>query len=253
MTVSGATFTASGTNLTTSGSGTINMTSASSKTFAGGGFSYPTLNQGGAGALVITGANTFANVRNTVQPSTITFPASTTTTVNNFVVNGTVGNLVTINSSLSGTQATLAYTGVNTIDVNFLSIKDSNATPGVATWYAGDTSVNVSNNNGWFFVVQPQAFDTHDGGGRKKDETERKRLADKNKKNRKEIIAAFEYIVEGKPRIAEEIAEPFIIVQATKETPMVVNYDGLLNSLDRVDRIFTVMIDMDDEDVLLLL
>lgn len=253
ITVSGATFTASGANLTTSGSGTINMTSASSKTFTGNSVAYPTLNQGGAGALVITGANTFANIINTVQPATITFPASTTTTVENFIVNGTVGNLVTINSSSSGTQATLAYTGVNTIDVNFLSIKDSNATPGIATWYAGDTSVDVSNNNGWFFVVQPQAFDTHDGNGRKKDETERKRLADKNKKRRAEIIAAFEYIVEGKPIVAEEIAEEFIITRATNNTPMVVNYDGLLNSLDRVDKIFTVMIDLDDEDVLLLL
>jgi hypothetical protein len=107
MAVSGATFTASGSNLTTSGSGTISMTSASSKTFNGGGFSYPTLNQGGAGALVITGANTFANMTNTVQPATITFPASTTTTVSAFNVNGTAGNLVTLNSSTPGTRFTL--------------------------------------------------------------------------------------------------------------------------------------------------
>ena len=105
--VSGATFTASGSNLTTTGSGIISMTSASSKTFAGGGFSYPTLNQGGAGTLVITGANTFANMTNTVQPATITFPASTTTTVSNFNVNGTAGNLVTLNSSTPGTRFTL--------------------------------------------------------------------------------------------------------------------------------------------------
>lgn len=107
MAVSGATFTASGTNLTTSGTGTISMTSASSKTFAGSGFSYPTLNQGGAGALVITGANTFANMTNTVQPATITFPASTITTVSAFNVNGTAGNLVTLNSSTPGTRFTL--------------------------------------------------------------------------------------------------------------------------------------------------
>jgi hypothetical protein len=83
------------------------MTSASSKTFAGGGFSYPTLNQGGAGTLVITGANTFANISNTVQPCTITFPASINTTVSNFNVNGTAGNLVTINSSTPGTRFNL--------------------------------------------------------------------------------------------------------------------------------------------------
>lgn len=106
--VTGATYTVSGSNFTTSGSGTINMTSASSKTFAGGGKSYPTLNQGGAGTLIITGANTFANMTNTVQPCTITFPASTTTTVSNFNVNGTAGNLVTLNSSTPGTRFTLA-------------------------------------------------------------------------------------------------------------------------------------------------
>ena len=156
MAVSGATFTASGTNLTTSGTGTISMTSASSKTFAGGGFSYPTLNQGGAGALVITGANTFANITNTVQPATITFPASTITTVAAFAVSGTAGNLITINSSSAGTQATMNYTGGNLINVNYLSIKDSNATPSLK-WYANTTSTNVSNNTGWNFSAAPFA------------------------------------------------------------------------------------------------
>jgi hypothetical protein len=102
-------WTASGSNLTTTGTGTINMTSASSKTFAGGGFTYScTLNQGGLGTLVITGANTFANMANTVQPVTITFPASTVTSVQDFNVSGTAGNLVTLNSSTTGTQWTIA-------------------------------------------------------------------------------------------------------------------------------------------------
>ena len=150
----GATFTASGTNLTTTGPGTISMTSASSKTFAGGGFSYPTLNQGGAGALVITGANTFANITNTVQPATVTFPASTTTTVANFNLNGTSGNLITLNSSTVGTQATLLKVSGGLVDVGYLSIKDSNATP-LLTWYAGTTSTDAGNNTGWTFTASP--------------------------------------------------------------------------------------------------
>ena len=149
MVVSGATFNASGSNFTTSGSGTISMTSASSKTFAGGGYSFPTLNQGGAGALVITGANTFADITNTVQPATITFPASTTTTVSAFNVNGTAGNLVTLNSSTPGTRATLNKTGGSIATANYLSISDSLATP-TDTWYAIN-STNVSNNLGWIF------------------------------------------------------------------------------------------------------
>jgi hypothetical protein len=71
------------------------------------------------------------NITNTVQPSTITLPASTTTTVSNFTVNGTSGKLVTLNSSTSGTQATINYIGIGIINVNYLSIKDSNATPGL--------------------------------------------------------------------------------------------------------------------------
>jgi len=71
------------------------------------------------------------NITNTVQPSTITLPSSTTTTVSNFTVNGTAGNLVTLNSSTSGTQATINYIGIGIINVNYLSIKDSNATPGL--------------------------------------------------------------------------------------------------------------------------
>lgn len=104
-------FTATtGTNLTTSGTGTISMTSASAKTFSGGGASYPTLNQGGAGTLTITGANTFADITNTnPTASQVTFPASVITKVKSFTLSGTAGNLVSLRSSVSGTQFTLTY------------------------------------------------------------------------------------------------------------------------------------------------
>ena len=130
------------------------MTSASAKTFAGGGKAWPTLNQGGTGALTITGANTFANITNTVQPATITFPASTTTTVSAFGVSGTSGNLITLNSSTSGTRATLSdASGVNS--VSFCDIKDINATGG-ATWssFTSNGNVDSGNNVGWDFFAQ---------------------------------------------------------------------------------------------------
>jgi hypothetical protein len=109
LAINGGNWTApTATGLTLSGTGAISMDLATAKTFAGGGLVYPyTLNQGGAGTLTITGANTFANMTNTVQPCTITFPASTTTTVSDFNVNGTAGNLVTLNSSIPGTRFTL--------------------------------------------------------------------------------------------------------------------------------------------------
>lgn len=133
------------------GTSTINMTSASAKTFSGGGYTYGTLNQGGAGALTITGANTFSNITNTVQPATITFPASTVTTVSAFTVSGTSGNLITLNSSTSGTRATLSdVSGV--VNVSFCDIKDINATGG-AFWRAYSSAGNVDNGNniGWDF------------------------------------------------------------------------------------------------------
>jgi hypothetical protein len=152
--VNGGGYTVTTTGLTLSGTGTISMDFATAKTFAGGGGVYPyTLNQGGAGTLFITGANTFANMTNTVQPTTITFPASTTTTFSNFNVNGTAGNLVTLNSSSPGTQFTLLETSL--VVVNYLDIINSAATP-TNTWYALD-STDSGNNTGWIFNVLPPA------------------------------------------------------------------------------------------------
>jgi hypothetical protein len=142
------------TNLTVSAStGTISMTSASAKTFAGGGKVWPTLNQGGAGALTIQQSNTFTNITDTVQPATITLTAGTTQTVSAFSVFGTAGNLITLNSSAAGSQATLSdASGTNSI--SFVSIKDVNATGG-AIWDAPTTEGNVDagNNTGWNFGI----------------------------------------------------------------------------------------------------
>jgi hypothetical protein len=97
-------------------------------------------------------------------------------------------------------------------------------------------------------------FDTHDGGERrKKEEAERRKYAAKQKARREEILALFEQIVEGKPQIAEEIAEPFVIVQATAIAPAVINYDAMFANLDKIEQIYNAWIDMDDEDILRLL
>lgn len=118
------------TNFTTTagtGAGTISLTSASAKTFTGGGSTYNcTLNQGGAGTLTISGNNTFNDITNTVQPTTVTFTASSTNTFANFNLNGTAGNLVTINSSIAGTRANLVKTGAD-VSCDYLNIKDSAA------------------------------------------------------------------------------------------------------------------------------
>jgi hypothetical protein len=127
---------------------TITMTNASAKTFAGGGVTYYNLNQGGAGALTISGSNTFNNITNSTQPATVTFTAGTTQTVSAFGLSGTAGNLITINSTTPGSQFTLSDAS-GTINAQYLSIRDSNATGG-AVWNAL-YSTNLGNNTGWIF------------------------------------------------------------------------------------------------------
>lgn len=139
--------------------GIISMTSASAKIFAGGAKTWPTLNQGGAGALTIQQSNSFANITNSVQPATITLTAGTTQTVAAFGVSGTAGNLITLNTSTAGTRATLIDTD-GTNEVSNVSIKDINATGG-AIWNAflKSGNVNAGNNLGWdFFQSVGQVF-----------------------------------------------------------------------------------------------
>lgn len=140
------------TNLTVSAStGTISMTSASAKTFAGGAKTWPTLNQGGAGALTIQQSNGFANITDTVQPATVTLTAGTTQTVDAFSLAGTAGNLITLNSSSAGVQATLSDSS-GVVSVSFVSVKDINATGG-AVWnaYSSAGNIDAGNNTGWDF------------------------------------------------------------------------------------------------------
>ena len=145
------------TNFTTTagtGTGKISMTAATSKTFVGGGSTFNcTLSNDGAGALTISGANTFTNIANGVQPTSILFTATTTTTVTNWNVSGTAGNLVTIGSVTAASHTLSKASG--TVSSNYLSISRSTAAGG-ASWYAGANSTNGGNNSGWIFSNAPQ-------------------------------------------------------------------------------------------------
>ncbi len=152
VTGSGSAFDATtSTGLSITGTGTISMTSASAKTFVGGGGSYKDLNQGGSGALTITGSNTFTDIKNSTQPATITFAAGSTQTVSAFTASGTTGNLITLNSDTSGTKFTLSKSS-GVVTVTNCEIYDSSAIGG-AVWNAFETqgNVNTSTNYGWNF------------------------------------------------------------------------------------------------------
>jgi hypothetical protein len=137
----------------------LSNSSTTQKTFAGGGLTYNNITIGGTTGIAIytfTGNNTFATFAKTkTSACTITLPASGTTTVSNWTASGTVGNILTINSSTAATASTLTKTGGGVISgINYLTIQDSSATPS-NTWYAGNNSTNTSNNTGWIFSAAP--------------------------------------------------------------------------------------------------
>lgn len=148
-------------NLTVSAStGMISMTSGSAKTFSGGGKTWPTLNQGGAGALTIAQSNTFTDITATAggRPSTVTLTAGTTSTVSTFTLSGTASNLITLNTTSAGSQATLSdSSGSNS--VSYVSLKDIVATGG-ALWraYLSNGNVNGGNNIGWDFYFDATVY-----------------------------------------------------------------------------------------------
>jgi hypothetical protein len=148
---------ATSTNMTLNPStSTINLNifgSSSPYVFSGGGLTYYNLRLSRADAFSgstarIVGSNAFNNITNTSQPLTFQLTAGTTQTVSNFDLSGTAGNLVTINSTTGGSQATLSKAS-GTVNAQYLAIQDSIATGG-ATWNAL-FSTNLGNNIGWIF------------------------------------------------------------------------------------------------------
>jgi hypothetical protein len=150
---------ATSTNLTlyASGSSLEVESTLGVKTFNGGGKTYYNLYQAGAGALIISGSNTFNQIQNFAYPTTLTLTSGTTQTVNDFQLNSTggPGNWVILNSTTPGVQATISKSS-GTVTAYSCFIQDSNATGG-ATWNTFNCT-SVSNNSGWI-------FDTVSNGG----------------------------------------------------------------------------------------
>jgi hypothetical protein len=138
------------------GTGTISLTSGSAKTFNGAGSTFNcTLNQAGAGALTITGSNTFSNITNTrksTSATSILFTAGTTNTFADWNASGESTRLLTIGSVTAASHTLSKSSG--TVSADFLSISQSTATGG-AGWYAGANSTDGGNNSGWIFTAPP--------------------------------------------------------------------------------------------------
>lgn len=148
-----------GTTYTDVANSTIVFTSTSTTCFSGGqgggtGNQFGTVTMSGlGGTLNLGGGSTVAKcttLNNTVSPCTITNSCTTGFTVTNFNVDGTAGNLVTLNSATPGTARTISQAS-GTVDAQYMFIKDSTVTGG-ATWNASN-SVNGPNNLGWNFLA----------------------------------------------------------------------------------------------------
>jgi hypothetical protein len=135
----------------------------STATFAGGGFTYGDLSvnpsstrldrstsNSSAGNVTITGTNTFNNVsENTGSAAyTVTYPVSVTTSMTGLSATGASGKLITMNSSSSGTAATLSVGALNG-SLDYLSIKDLTASGAASPIHAGANSTLVSGDTNW--------------------------------------------------------------------------------------------------------
>lgn len=107
----------------------------------------------GTGTFIIQGSNIFNDFKVDTPPHIIQFINGTTTTVNTFTVNGTAGNLMTLESDTTS-AFNLIKSGGGVISSDYLSIIYSTATP-ESTWYAGAHSTDGGNNTGWIFTSSP--------------------------------------------------------------------------------------------------
>lgn len=148
------------------GSCTFNASSASAKTINNNacldlsGFNIVNT---GAGALTFTNIRydypvpvtsaQYGNLTTTVRPLTVNFTAGQTFGFANFGISGTAGNLVTLQTTTAGTQATLyGYGGV--VNLRYASVKDLRA-QGYTEWNAivDEGAVDLGNNVGWNFIT----------------------------------------------------------------------------------------------------
>lgn len=132
LTGTGTTWNANGGSIS-AGTSTIKYTDASSSTkaFAGNSLTYNNLwiTGSGTGTYLIVGNNTFNDFKVDTPPHTVQFTSRSIQTISSFTVNGTAGNLMTLQSTISGTPWYLVKVGSSPVVCDYLSLQDSVATP----------------------------------------------------------------------------------------------------------------------------
>lgn len=102
-------------------------------------------------------------------------------------------------------------------------------------------------------------MDMHDGGyntHRKLPEPRYDDYDKERKARRREVIAIYEELVEGRPRVVAEIVAPFVEEEAAGiPIPPVnaIDFDALLADVTRMQALYRELEEKDDEEALLLL
>jgi hypothetical protein len=161
---------------------------------------------------------------------------------------GNNANLL-VNRSLAANGGTYLYNGNNT------TLTYTTAGAFVLSADGGVYSYAGNNSNLTFSGTPIIVDDTHDG-----DYLPRKfkRERDERNKRKRDIINAYEVLIEGRSPVIEELiaqyAEPE--PQQTKAAKPVsprLDIDKIMQSADAIERLWNAYIDMDDEEILLLL
>jgi hypothetical protein len=150
-TTTGLTFTKNTANIT------LTNTSSTARTFASGGLAFNKLTIGGAtgtSTTTITGSASFTELASTKTVAhTITLGADLGT-IGTWSVNGTLGNVVTLNSSSAGVRRNFSLTNSTENLLDFLSITDIGVNE-PNRFYVGFNSTNGGNNNNVLFFSTP--------------------------------------------------------------------------------------------------
>jgi len=137
----------------------ITDTSATANTFAGGGFTYYTVEYargGGGGQLNFTSANTITNFIDVNSTAAHSITMAATTSFYRFIVKGSPGQLITVGRSATGLPViTKVGRGIvcNCDYLNIVSLGFS-ASP-TNTWYAGANSTGSA--TGWIMTAPPSS------------------------------------------------------------------------------------------------
>ena len=136
----------------------LSNTSTTAREFRGSstGLSFNKLTIGGAtgtSVTTITGNSSFTELASTKTVAHTVSISSNLGTIDTWSITGTVGNVVTVNSSTAGSRRTFSLTNVTT-GIDYLSVKDIGVNQ-ANRFYVGANSIDGGNNLNVIFTASP--------------------------------------------------------------------------------------------------